>query len=427
MTESFRAALRETAETAPPIAVPPGLFARARRRHRQRQALALLATVALVALLVFGVYPQLQRPPAQPAQPAPPGLPTRLVHPPLFTAALGRAPLDRAVAVFAGRDSNESPIFGDSFPLTIVGPGDRYRSYERPMWGSISTATPTFVLSPDGRYLLMLDVDLDSAGGQQTLVLDLRTGRTRVLIGGGPLAWAPDGTRAILVTHPTDPNEAIVFRVVEVATGNVEQSVPAAGGLTADLLSAALSPDRSRLAIQVGNEVQLYQGGALLWRTEVTACWLAGPAAFTPTGDLALLRVPNEVRVLSGTTGAQLSSQPYATLSTMRAGQSPTARVVAWRDGVPIAVTASRVMLLSEPATVLLTAPADTSELDIATDTLTRPAATAGHPHAGPLLVRFRTPLRVGMVGLALLLLVFGAWLLVRRRTSYRRCRADSR
>jgi hypothetical protein len=413
--ERLRTALRQSAEAAPTVEVPPGLFLRARRRYRQRRALALLATVGIVALLVFGVYPRVDRAPAQPAQPAPPGLPTRLVHAPGFTAPLRRAPLDRAVAVFAGPGSGESVLFGDSFPLTVVGPADQYRVYQRPEWTSPSSAVPTFLLSPDGRSLLMSHSPSDGSSDPRTRVLDTRSGGTRELTGGAPLAWAPDGARAILV-------DGSVFRVVEVGTGRVDESVTVTAARSPGRVSAALSPDGTRLAIQLDDSVQLYQDGALLWRTEVTASWLAGAAAFTPAGDVAVFSVPDELHILAGTSGAPLTSQRYPSLPTMRADQPPTARLVAWRDGVPVVVTSNRVLLLSEPAAVLLTAPTDVGELEIATDTLLRPAATAGRPHPGPFLVRFGTLLKIGAVAVPLLILAaFLARRLRRRVRSARR------
>ncbi len=425
--QPLRAALRQTAEAAPPVAVPPGLFVRARRRHRRRQALALAATVAVVALLVFGVYPWLDRVPAQPAQSAAPGMPTRLVHAPALTAQLRRAPLDRAVAVFAGPDSQESEPFGDSFPLTVVGPADGYRVYQRPELAVESPTGPAFLLSPDGRHLLMPHTPPDGSSIPSTLVLDMRTGGTWELAGGAPLAWSPDGTRAILAAPATDPSDGMVFRVVEFATRHVDQSVTVSGGVNPRRISAALAPDGSRLAVQVGDFIQLYQGSTPLWRIEVTGSWLAGAAAFTPTGDVALFSVPDELRVLAAATGAPLTSRRYPSLPTMRADEPPTARLVAWRDGVPVVVTSNRgawgdgvplvvtgdrVVLLSEPVAVLLTAPDDIFELDIATDTLTRPAATPGRPHAGPFLVRFGALLIAGALTAPLVLL---ALIIVRR------------
>jgi hypothetical protein len=429
--EPLRVALRETAEAAPPIGVPTGLFLRARRRHRRHQAIALAATVAVAALLVFGVYPRLDGTPAQPAEPAQPGLPTSLVHAPVWPAQLRRAPLDEAVALFAGRESRESLLTGgDSFPLTVVGPTDQYRVYQRPEWSPASSAIPTFLLSPNGRYVLMPHFLTDGSGGQRTRVLDVRTGDTRELIGGAPLAWAPDGTRAILVARSEDPAGPIAFLVTDPATGHVDWSVSVIPGARSEPLSAALSPDGTRLAVQVGDDVRLYQGSTPQWRTKVTGSWLAGAAAFTPTGDVALVSVPGELRVLAGTSGAPLTGQRYPPLSAVRADQPPTVRLVAWRDGVPVLVMGDRVVLLSDPTAVLLTAPDDTGELDIAIDTLGRPATTPGRPHAGPFLARFRTPLIAGVLAVPLIVLALflapRLYGVIRRAAQWQR-QADSR
>jgi hypothetical protein len=131
MTARPREVLREVADATPATAVQSGLFDRARRTRRWRQAVPVAAA-----------------------------------------------------------------------PLVIVGPGDQYRTYERPEWTSASDWSPTFLLSPDGRYLLTANRLSGSALAVQhgtDLAVYRRTGDGwRRTLDTGQLAYLPCWNEIIL-------------------------------------------------------------------------------------------------------------------------------------------------------------------------------------------------------------------------------------
>lgn len=416
---TLREALRQTADAAPPIVVPDGLFSRARRRSRARRAIVL--TVVVLAALSLVASPGLARLPVEPAEPGPQGqagLPTRLVTAPRWAVDLADAPLASAVAVYAGRESHESVFFGDSFPLTVVGPHDEYRVYQRPEWSQASFYTPTFLLSPDGRYVLMAHPTGGTPDDQGTLLLDLRTGTTRQLAGGVPLAWSPDGTRVVLATTDFSSTATdTTFHVVTVPDGQIVQTAIMTMRSSTDAATAALSPDGTKLAIQVGGVIEVRENGTTLFDTTVDSGWLAGPAAFTPDGNIALLTTTGLLRFIDGALGEAVTGVSYPVLPAQPIDEPPTAHLVGWQDGVPVVVTDSGVVALSRPTRALLTAAPGTGELQIAADALSRPARVPGRPDPGPFALRYHTLLVVGVVAVALLALASVGFRWIRRRS----------
>src|SRR5207302_6385494 len=202
MSARLREALREVADAAPRIDVRPGLFDRARRSRRRRRAVTTAAVLVVVVGIVLGLgtVPPAPRPDRS-SGPVDGGLPSLVVSPPRWTADVRSAPVGTGLVVYSGPESQEG-LSGDSYPLVVVGPGDQYRTYDRPEWTSASTWSPTFLLSPDGRYLLMADIP--SGSTSYSRLLDLRTGAVGILTAGAPLAWSPDGRQAVLVSYAGD-------------------------------------------------------------------------------------------------------------------------------------------------------------------------------------------------------------------------------
>jgi hypothetical protein len=389
--------VREIAEAAPVIAVRPGLFDRARRARRRRQAAGVTAAFIAAAVVTLGVYAG--PPPPRPAQPSGPAdgtaLPSRVVAPPRGTADVRPAPVGEALVVFSGgEDSHQEGLFSDSYPLVIVGAEDRYRTYDRPEWTFASSWSPTFLLSPDGRYLLMAD---RSSGSQsRSRILDLRTGKVRGLAEGAPLAWSPDGRQAILVSYDGDATsmdpQGAEIRVVDIPTGQVAwRSALPPRPRAGEALTAALSADGSALAVQHDAELTVYRRTGGGWKRGLDTERLAGPAAWTPDGrHLAVAGGQGQLALLDAAAGTPTPQPGLPTMATRPFDLPDHARLVAWRGETPILVAGNRVLLLADSPRTLLTAPAGTSELQIATDRLGQPPRRPGPPRPGPLTQRYR-------------------------------------
>ena len=260
MSRQLREALREVATGSPALSPPPsGLFDRARREQTRRRVTTVLATILAVATVAVstGFFP------AAPVVTASSiVLPRHFVGPPKWTADIRDAPVERAVLAFVKSIEPQK--------LVIIGPESVYRTYSVPAEG-YSTWTPSFLLSPDGRSVLV-------ARGQRTELLDLGTGRVTLLEIGAPLAWSRDGTHAVVVNEA-----ASEFHVVQIPAGIVVWRIPMRPA--EELVAAAFSPDLTRLAVQQGSTMSVYQRSGMLWSKEVGMTpALAGPLAWTPDG-----------------------------------------------------------------------------------------------------------------------------------------------
>lgn len=384
---------------------------------RRRGDLAVAATALLIAVLAFvGACAGPVRRPSAPAGGVTDGLPARLSETPSWTAPIGRAPLARALAVYSGPGPREE-AFGDRFPLVIIGPADRYRIYDRADWSG------AWLLSPDGRYLLMgrWSSGLDVRGW----LLDVTTGRVRVLSAGAPLAWSPDGRWAALATFDgdassTDPVAGEV-RVVSVPDGRVAWRVPLAPRpMAAERLSAALSPGGSALAVQADTELSVHRRGGGTWRRVLGTAQLAGPAAFTPDGArLAVIEKNGQVTALDGGTGAALPGAPLGTVGGQPFSDPPWRTVVVgWRAGTAIVATGNRVQVATDPPTVLVRAPDDATWVEVAADALEDAPRRPGPPRPGSIGDRFATAV-LAWTGVAGLLLALRVVVLMRRRARW--------
>ena len=420
--------LRDVAEAAPPVRLPDGLFDKARRQHRRRRATAIAATLGVLALLVLALPAGLRTSPVRPGAGVE-GLPTRLVHAHGHTATVGRAPLPAVLAVFSGADSNEG-FLGDRYPLTLVGAGDAYRTYNRPEWGTNMLSTQTFLLSPDGRYLAMPYGDGPSP---QTRLLDVTTGRVRTLTGGGPLAWAPDSRSLVLVDPGENTGPVVAFvtlRLVDVDSGAVrwQHSEQLTHGLQSGL-AVAVSPDGTRVAVEVDSVLSVYQGDTQLWGPiGIGGNWLAGPAAWTPDGSrLTILKSDGLLTYMNSAEGLKVDAVGYPAL----AGAARAPQLIGWRGGQPVVIAGNRVLLLGAAnadfegeVTQLLAAPEGSRELQIAAEALAKPLREPGPPQPGPALARYRFVL---WDALKLLCATGVALLLDLRARRRRRRRAEQR
>jgi hypothetical protein len=159
------------------------------------------------------------------------------------------------------------------------------------------------LLSPDGRYVVQSSV----AGGPKgfLLVTDLTDGTSRALPGpqgrdccGRPVAWAPDGRAVLALEFPREPTGwDPVTRMgvlpahpvlIDLESKSVTPLLDTVGDVhrlrTASL--AAFSPDGSRIALSVGDQLHLVdRAGRPLWTATLgERRHLAGLGAFSPDG-----------------------------------------------------------------------------------------------------------------------------------------------
>lgn len=422
--------LGDLASSAVPAsgAPPADLWRRGRRRARRRTALAVAGAVA-AAMALGGVVGMARLPSMEPA--APTGrveLPSRIFEPSgwLPTATGPTGPL---VAVVPAEDRSWT---GGSPGLVGVSAVDQsYRFLDLPGWVGTGTFDPTWSLSPDGRYLAYWYGARPTLAGtvraDGVAVTDLATGATRrqalpsdlgaapsALTWGGDTLWFTER----VYTEITDSSAGSVLRAswawprADEAPSQVEdprslvdgargpagaggfvstagtdrwyvvttpadlQDVPAlrlgSGGV---VLPAAVSPDRSRLALTVD----------------------------PGSGDDTTVSVAPVTRTTS-------SAEPLAGL-----GRFP--EVVAWLDDDQVAVQTTvggdRELLAVDAttgaSTVLVDLPQVDSGMQWATALLSAPVVRAEAPPSP-------TDPRLEAAGVALLALLAVALAAVRRR-----------
>jgi len=423
MTIDLRDALRTTAETAPPVRVPTGLFDRARRARARRRALAAIATALIVAAVV--ALPAVPRTVAPADPPESYALPSRVVAPPAHTADIRDAGLPRALVVYHRENLPGASWLEDAEPLAVVGAANQYRVYDRPTWEPATTTSPSFLLSPDGRYLLMPN---SHDGNDKTLITDLQTGETRVSLDGTiAVAWTSDSRHVVALSHWVDNKTGWdrVF-IADALTGARVWQPPSTRN---DSMSGvrdvevAVSPAGDRTAYQHDTTVSINDMASLDARTfDLAGAVIAGGQAFTPAGDL-VAQLPNgNLEVISATNGRVTGHLATYTFPTI-AGIPPTVTVVGWIGDTPVVSAADRVVVLSSTPRVLVQGPAGTDELQVATFALGQPTVRAGTPDPGPWLDRYRRwiPARVlGLIGLGVVAIAAFAGVRIRRRIRLR-------
>jgi hypothetical protein len=389
----LREALHGVADGYPPLSPPPaGMFDRARRAQARRRIMTGIAAVFILAALGYATW---MLPPAPPVAAGPTNIPAYFIDPPKWTADVRAAPIERAVMAFV--------MSSEPGKLVIVGPDSAYRTYRIPVDG-VSAWSPSFLLSPDGRSLLVVRQ-------KTTEVLDLAAGRISTLDAGAPLAWSPDGSQAILASL-----EDRQLRVVRMPSGEVSWRIPLRQGETR--FAAAFSPDGAQVAVQQGATLSVHRPVGELWSQTVgERLYLAGPLAWTDDGGriaLAKLTPTTVFELLDAATG-----QDAGTISNVggvnyigEQGRSEgLPAVVGWKDGSPIVNAGNRSVLhLNIPHNTLMIAVDGTREFQLASIGTDWDAIDPSPPDPGPPLQRYQPFVPLALAGLfGLLGLAFAA------------------
>jgi hypothetical protein len=195
-----------------------------------------------------------------------------------------------------------------------------------------------------------------------------------------------------------------------------------------EVVAAALSPDGAALTVQRGATVTVYdrEGGTASFDAGVAL--LAGPAAWTPDGaDLLLQKAPGQLVAVAARTGLAdpVRSYPAVTPHPLPyTDDLPPERVVAWQDGDPVVVVGDRAVRLGVTPRVLVSAPAGSDELQIATVSLGSAPRAPGRPDPGPFAARYWSVVPwIVTVVLAVAAIVLVLWSPRRRRLIWRALR----
>jgi hypothetical protein len=398
-----------------------------------------MAAVLVLALLGYGADLAADRT-VDVAEGAP-GLPSQVFDPPVWTEGLDNATTGPAAVAFWGPTVAEEPFTTlSSASVALVGlDRDTYRVL-------YPTQAPP-VLSPDGRTVLLAQLDLGGAGSMtadswRTDALDLVTGQRRtVATRAVPVSWSVDGRHLLLVKPyywpdaPTPGTFADLVSVVGWPSAQLEWSVRVSRPEALEGEShyyLALSPDASGLAVTTSGQLRVYgRDGAVQWQRDSGTDILAGPAAWREDGRLAVMRCvgcprpswfdPTDWRLefVDATTGAPVPTPDYPVVSAV-----PTLRTVAWRGDTAYVVAGSRLLSLTPGVAASATAlsmPPDVNGFTVATnyvDTI-RPA---GSPAFGftllPMLSMALDGLKVAAILAAGLFLL---WWWRRRRIEHTR------
>ncbi|MER5458376.1 hypothetical protein ABT008_26760 [Micromonospora sp. NPDC002389] len=278
MTARLREALRSGAEEAPVYPVYERALATARRTRRRNWS-AVVAALVLIVLTVT-VVPSGRAPSVDPAAAGTAALPDRIDLPPIGALHVTDRPrIGPAAVLFSGERGRLNGPDATEYVGAVGADSDRYRIL-RP--GPGAPAGDKVLLSPDGRYVAWSDDD-----GVE--IIDLVTGRTRGLPGGGPVAWSPDGSRLVVRdTVDLDPQGETYRVVLSIVTldGGHRTELPDVPRQAIVGHPAAFSPDGQRLAYQVGREVTVVglDGKRLASYFLPPESWLAGKGAWTADG-----------------------------------------------------------------------------------------------------------------------------------------------
>jgi hypothetical protein len=386
-------ALRGMADGYPALSPPPeGMFDRARRAQTRRRLATGFAVVFILAALGYTTW---LLPPAAPVAAGAPNIPTYFIDPPKWTADVRAAPIERALMAFV--------MSSDHGKLVIVGPDSAYRTYRIPVAGA-SEWTPSFLLAPDGRSLMVVRQ-------KTTELLDLASGRVSTLEAGAPVAWSPDGSQAILASF-----DDAQLRVVRMPSGEVVWRIPLRRDETR--VAAAFSPDGAQVAVQQGATLSVQRPGGEKWsKSVVERLSLAGPLAWTEDGSrIALARLtPTTVfDLLDAATG-----QDVGTISNTgglnyigEQGRSVgLPAVVGWLEGSPIVNAGNRSVLhLNVPHNTLMIAVDGTREFQLSSVGTDWDAIDPRPPDPGPALQRYRPLVTPALAALITVLgLIFAA------------------
>jgi dipeptidyl aminopeptidase/acylaminoacyl peptidase len=264
--------------------------------HRRKWLSTSVGGAVFLSGLVMALLPGGPGSPAQPDRGAP-TIPDRVAEYSHLTGSVSSSPPGRGIALFQFGFGVE---FLDFPQAVVVGAdGDVYRRVDlaEDAAGRLSQGDPgPMLLSPDGSRVAVGNYDTDRPA---LALVDLATGRVdRHAVPAGravlPLAWSPDGRRlAYLGTpEPWNPhNDAPIAGdagVLELETGRAE-ALP--GG--SEVHTVAFAPDGNELAVQHADgrlEVLSLDGVGGRDLPLAAGHRLAGPAAWSPDGDLLAIR-----------------------------------------------------------------------------------------------------------------------------------------
>jgi hypothetical protein len=299
-----RAGLREYVDSVPVTPPPAPVMAvtrpaTGRVRRIGLPLLAAAAVIAVVSLVPVGLTLRDAAPVRTPTGDDRPGLPNRFAPYSFLTADLDRAPISRAVAVYA----QPNDLFEDmnlAWQIVLLdADGDRYRRI--PQSSAILSFPQDFHdqiwrLSPDGRRLAFQRV----TGQGPTLewsVLDLSTGSTRPIppdLGEvtGVLAWSPDARRVAFLAQRVGAEVEVRFVVWDLETGRLTSTE----GST--IREAAFAPDGRRIAVRIDSQIRILDETLTFDRGMLPIAdrdIIAGPAAWSPDGtSIAVARLRTE-------------------------------------------------------------------------------------------------------------------------------------
>ncbi|MGN9909970.1 WD40 repeat domain-containing protein [Phytohabitans sp. LJ34] len=290
MSERLRQALSDAGSTVPPFDVYEAALARGRRLRRNRR-LRITSALAAVAALVIATPVLLTEtgdPPAPGAVAKPASLPDRVSMAHAWTATAKQAPAGPAALLLSGKTSPPPSLAFPETTMVAVGATDNtYRTWD---YDGDAPAGLDAMLSPDGTRFVVWSA-----------LYDLVTGRSDDLPGTDsttqyrPLGWAPDGD-TLAVIRQTGHQEGGAFiadaataGLLDLETGRfarlVDVSAKAVGTMPGHMV--AFTPDGSRLAVQVGDQVTVFdrQATRLGGFTLRHDSQLAGKGAYTPDGN----------------------------------------------------------------------------------------------------------------------------------------------
>jgi hypothetical protein len=445
---TLRDGLRVLAGQAPPVRVPDDFVDQVRRRTARRRATGAAALVLLFSLAV-GVALQPGRAadrldPASPAASTSTGLPQRLHVPPLWSGTVEQSRPGAAAAIFGGPATRND--WDEGRFAVVAADRNRYRVF----LDALPYPAPGFesLLSPDGRLVAY----------QQT-VHPLEAGAPDpVSLPGDALAFSPDGKLVVYETFEgTTTIDGVLRRPSQIGVYDLDRGTTIATVPNDDNTEhtpVAISADNSRLAMQFGDTVRLFQldrAAPVAYATvRLESEVLAGPGAWLPDGGsfVTVRRDPSQTWQLISRDGRTGAERPRPTVPPVTGARY--VRVLGWADGgVPIAVigvpesaadvpplpgapdpggiqfrelytqgtTGARLVALAEgqrDPRVLLTTPDGVTDLDVAADLAAsgRVREVDGPPEYGPLRPAARWALIVLVVLTAIP--VAGWW--IRRR-----------
>jgi dipeptidyl aminopeptidase/acylaminoacyl peptidase len=271
----LRTGLRQYAESVDVAPPPPLSMAQTSKPGRLRR-IGLPALVAAAVVLALTVVPAgLSIPQSRSGGGDNPVLPAHFAPHSFVIADVTTAPIDRAVVMYRQYNTVLEHYF-TSWRMTVVdADGERYRTVPVGVFRDGSRVTQPFLLSPDGRRVAF-------PSSTTWWLLDLATGESREFPdeGGGAamgLAWSPDGHR--IVYSPYRGNTTVVWDIEGGAVTTLDTGAGPA-------IQAAFAPDGRNIALELGNEVAIVDGGGHVVRRVPLegSDILAGPASWSPDG-----------------------------------------------------------------------------------------------------------------------------------------------